>query len=298
MEKVLLLKNKQFLNYQVDFKLSDEFRSEILFGQVDYYFDNQMKSIDVENHRVIDLGFEPSSFHTLPNGFLVIASYYSEVLKIYDKNFKLIKTIDKINEKPFWPEYLTSNGTNFVYLTDCSGQQIIKTDFNFNFIKQFGSRGSTNQQLKEPRGITFYEYSIYVCDSENKRIQKLSEDLVFQESYPLNFKPQNIKIIKNVACIKSTEAPYLISLYQISPFCFKNFVISCNSNPEIYSINSWFYVFNKFDKRIECYDLNGNLADKKSCLNIYEEKNQCYSFGYFNNRFIVGTEKTKKLKIL
>jgi hypothetical protein len=40
----------------------------------------------------------------LPNGYLVIGSDAS--LIIYDKEFKLIKTIDKINNKTFDPSYL------------------------------------------------------------------------------------------------------------------------------------------------------------------------------------------------
>ena len=67
---------------------------------------------------------------------------------------------------------------------------------------------------------------------------------------------------------------------------------------KIYSINSWFYVSNKYDKRIECYDINGYLVDTKDLVNIYEENNQLYSFGYFNKRFIIGPSETKKLKIL
>ena len=36
---------------------------------------------------------------------------------IYDKEFKFIKTIDKIKHKTFNPAYLTSNGNNTIYLT-------------------------------------------------------------------------------------------------------------------------------------------------------------------------------------
>ena len=123
--------------------MSDELKSEILFGQLDYYFDSPIESIDVENHRTIDLGFIPTSSFTLPNGNLVIASYESADLKIYDSEFKLIKRVDKINNRKFNPKYLTSNGKNSIYLTDCSAHQIIQTDLDFNFIKQFGSEGSS-----------------------------------------------------------------------------------------------------------------------------------------------------------
>ncbi len=243
----------------------------------------------------MDLGFQPCSFHAPSNGNLVIASLESKALKIYDKEFKLIKTIDKINNQTFSPLYLTSNGKNSIYITNYIENQIIQTDLDFNFIKQFGGKGSTNQQLDYPRGITFHENSIYVCDVNNNRIQKLSEDLIYQESYPLNFKPRNIKIIINVACIRSFDEP-IISLYQLNPFSFKCEISNCNC--EIYSIHSWFYVSNIFDKRIECYDINGNLVGYKVLENVYEEAEIYYSFGYFNNKFIIGNRESKYLKIL
>ena len=197
---------------------------ETLFGEIDYYFDNKIDAIEAKSHQIIDLDFEPTSFYTLPNGHLVIAGYYSQVLKIYDSEFNLVKTIDKINNKTFRPLYLTSNGKKSIYITDCSAHQIIQTDLDFNFIKQFGSKGSSNQQLYYPLGIEYYEDSVYVCDSNNQRIQKLSEDLVYQETYPLNFHPWNIKIIKNIACVSvraSWDPTTCISLYQLNPFSFK-----------------------------------------------------------------------------
>jgi hypothetical protein len=276
--------------------MNEEFISEMMFGQVDHYFNTHFETINDKDNEIINLGFEPISFDALPNGNLVIASNESKSLKIYDKKFKLIKTIDKINNQTFSSLYLTSNGKNSVYLSDRIGHKIIQTDFYFNFIKQFGEEGSTNQQLDDPLGVIFHDNSIYVCDSNNKRIQKLSEDLVFQESYPLNFKPWNIKIIKNVACVRSNGEPHIISLYQLNPFFFVRKISRLNG--EIYSIHSWFYVNNEFDKRIECYDINGNLVDYKVLENVYEEESQNYSSGFFNNKFIIGLSKAKKLKII
>jgi hypothetical protein len=268
----------------------------MLFGEVDYYFNNHIESIKDKDYQTVDLGFEPTSFHTLPNGSLVIACRESKALKIYDKEFKLIKTIDKINNQTFVPLYLTSNGKNSIYLTDIRSDKIIQTDLDFNFMRQFGGKGSTNQQLDYPIGITFHEDSIYVCESNNKRIQKLSEDLIYQESYPLNFKPWSIKIIRNVACIGSHREP-IISLYLLNPFSFKCKISDCNC--EIYAIHSWFYVINQFDLSIECYDINGNLVDYKGLENVYDEKEEIYySFGYYNNKFIIGNDQTKNLKIL
>jgi len=232
----------KYFHLKVDFMTSEEFIPESLFGQVDYHFNNHIEAIKDKDCLIVDLGFSPRSFHTLPNGNLVIAGkepfhtlpngdvtfFDHGFLKIYDKKFKLLKTIDKINHRTFNPQYLTSTGKDSIYLTDLKNNQIIQTDFDFNFIKQFGSKGSSNQQLNLPLGITFNEDSIYICDYGNERIQKLSQNLNYQETYPLKSNPRDIKIIKNCACIMSNVMIHGgIKLYYLNPFLFKG-EISCN----------------------------------------------------------------------
>ena len=73
------------------------------------------------------------------NGNFGIHRYKSKALKIYDKDFKLIKTIDKINNKTFYQTYLTSNGRDSIYSTDVIIHKIIQTDFYFHFIKTIQS---------------------------------------------------------------------------------------------------------------------------------------------------------------
>jgi len=188
----------KYFHLKVDFMTSEEFIPESLLGQVDYHFNNHIEAIKDKDCLIVDLGFHtlPRSFHTLPNGDVTFFDH--GFLKIYDKKFKLLKTIDKINHRTFNPQYLTSTGKDSIYLTDLKNNQIIQTDFDFNFIKQFGSKGSSNQQFKFPLGITFHEDSIYICDYGNERIQKLSQNLNYQETYPLKSNPRDIKIIKIV----------------------------------------------------------------------------------------------------
>ena len=64
-----------------------------------------MEAIEVKDHQKINLDYAPSSFFSLPNWNLVIVSLESKVLQIYDSEFKLINTIDKINSKAFSPMF-------------------------------------------------------------------------------------------------------------------------------------------------------------------------------------------------
>ena len=118
---------------------------------------------------------------------------------------------------------------------------------DFTCIKRFGSKGTTNGHLHFPSGITYYDNFIYVCDLNNRRIQKFNENLIFQETLPLDFEPWNIQIANNVACIRPNEYAFT-AFYQLNPFSFKIKVY--DRNDEIYSINSWFYMYRKLKKNI------------------------------------------------
>ena len=48
---------------------------------------------------------------------------------------------------------------------------IILFDLNLNQLKQFGSNGVGNNQLKYPRGLCCHGDYVYICDWDNKRIQ-------------------------------------------------------------------------------------------------------------------------------
>ena len=253
-----------------------------------------MNNVDAKTYQIINLYHSPSLIYSLPNENLVVASNESKNLSIYNSDFDLIKTIDKINNKIFSPNCLISNGKTFIYILDSPIHQIIQTDLNFTYLNHFGGRGSTNQLLDKPSSIAYYENSIYICDRKNKRIQRLNEDLNFQKTYPLNYEPCSIKIINNVACVNSNA---FAVLYHLNPFSFKikiNNVIS-----KICTNLSWFYIFNKPDKCIECYDINGTLVGVKCLENealVAEEKLRL--FGFLGKKLLIGLQKSKKLMIL
>jgi hypothetical protein len=168
---------------------------------------------------------------------------------------------------------------------------------DFTCIKRFGSKGTTNGHLHFPSGITYYDNFIYVCDLNNRRIQKFNENLIFQETLPLDFEPWNIQIANNVACIRPNEYAFT-AFYQLNPFSFKIKVY--DRNDEIYSINSWFYMYRKLKKNICCYDINGNCVFKRVLTiedDLLDDRTQSYSIGYFNKKLMIGASKTKKLII-
>lgn len=186
-----------------------------------------------------------------------------------DSNFKVIKTISKINDEIFTPRFITTDGRNRIFFTALKSR-ILKCDLDLKFIKQFGTKGSGNEQLDKPCGIKYFENFIYVCDYNNQRIQKLNEELLFKESYPLNFKPWEIEILNNIACIRSGSEASLV-FYNMNPFYLKTKVNHVAGS--ITSFNSWFYQFDNRNTRIFCYNIHGDLVGHK-LLRIDDSKNR------------------------
>jgi hypothetical protein len=223
------------------------------------------------------------------NGELFVSSQNSNTITLLDENFKALKSAITDSK----PKYLATNGHNSLYIT-LSNDRVIKTDLNLKFLKGFGAKGSENLHLNSPNGIAYYNNSVFICDYDNYRIQKLSEDLEYQETYPLNFKPWKIKIIKNIACIRSNSGDSN-SFYNLNPFFFKTKL--CRGNGDVLTHNSWFHEYKNSRKTLRCYDINGNLVDEKMIFIDGSTPLICneYVTTYFNERFLIGLTKERKL---
>ena len=261
--------------------LSEETISNELFGSINYNFVelNDSSSEEIE----INLEVEPLHCCSLPNNNLLVSSDSSNCLKMLNSDLKTIKTINKINNESFTPRYITTDGLNKIYFTALKSR-VIKTDLDIKFIKEFGSKGCGNENLDKPCGISYFEKFIYVCDYNNRRIQKLNEDLVYKESYPLNFKPWEIEIKNNVACVRSGAETSLV-FYNLNPFYLK--IKVSNVNGCISSFNSWFYQYNQRKELFSCYNTNGELVNEKDLkANDLKKKNSGLVINYFDEKLI------------
>ena len=230
-------------------------------GSLSYNFENLFDKGNAQ-FREIQLNYMPNDLCILPNGQFLISSSTSQFIKVLSNQFKVIKTIEKMNNTKFAPRYITSNGSDKVYFTE--GDRVIQTDMNLKFIKEFGRKGSGVNEFNFPLGITHHENSIYVCDSFNQRIQKLSEDLVFEDSYPLNFKPWTIKIVNKVNCCIGPNGGSFIFFYNLNPFYFKTKVNGWNG--DICSYFAHFYIHDSIQQKITCYDVNGKFVKEKELM--------------------------------
>ena len=76
-------------------------------------------------------------------------------------------------------EDVTVDEFDNIYVVDASRHSVSKFDSNGRLLLRFGSFGSGNKEFKRPKGIAYYNKTLYVADTGNNRILrfKLSTDI-------------------------------------------------------------------------------------------------------------------------
>ena len=164
---------------------------------------NEIKSIfDTSESQVVDMVTNPNDICVLQTGNLLMANTTQKNLTLFDKNLNLMRTIDKFQDVAFSPSRIVCDDVDRIYIIDHSIYQVIMLDLNLNKIKCVGSKGQQADQFDLPNGIAYLSKKIYVCDTNNKRLQLLTSDLEFIGTLPLEYQPWLIKISKQkCACI-------------------------------------------------------------------------------------------------
>lgn len=193
----------------------------------------------------------------LPNGNLVLADYSMGELALYDRNFSLIRTCDKINEKECDPYGVTNDGENKKYISDYASKSVIMTDLEFNYLDHVGDLGSDISKFNFPAGISYSNDRVYVCDCNNRRIQIFSSDLKFIGKIDqLDYRPWHVKVNGKVACVDSRDGNG-VYFYDIDTFTLKSKFNhgECRVN----MLESIFYEFSLNTKKLYCYNNDGKL---------------------------------------
>ena len=88
-------------------------------------------------------------------------------------------------------------------------------DLNGTFLKQIGTPGNGEGQLKSPYGITINESNgdIFVCDCGNDRVQIFSKDFLFKSQFGKGIlkSPSDIKLTNEYIYVLSYTNPFLYS---------------------------------------------------------------------------------------
>jgi hypothetical protein len=266
-----------------------------MIGSVDYNFKNLLKFINFQNETIANLSHNPYGLCVLPNNSLLIAYPVKKCLSLHNPNLSLTTQIDLIDYRLIQPRYLTTNGNTKIYITQSDHHKITVTDLDFRLIREIGCGcGNDMYQFNYPLGIVWYKGSVFVCDCENKRIQKFTENLAYQESYSLNFKPLSLRIIDNFACIRSNLEDF-VYFFSLNPLRLIN-KLNILGHSAIFSSEFWFYVFDSVTKEINSYDVMGNKVYSSSLdfqANIAADEK--VSFEFNNNALILSCRSAKKL---
>ncbi|KAI6659797.1 hypothetical protein LOD99_10622 [Oopsacas minuta] len=90
---------------------------------------------------------------------------------------------------------------------------ILNFQVNGEFISRIGKPGKGDMEFQYPRGLTFNESNgeIYICDSNNDRIQILSKELTYKTQFGQDYliSPLDVKLIKEYIFILDQPNPCL-----------------------------------------------------------------------------------------
>ena len=240
-------------------------------------------------------------------GNIYVADQWNHCVKVFDDSGKVIfKFGDSDGEgKMLFPRGLTVSGDKILISNGESltkfNHYILIYQMNGEFLSKIGKYGQGETEFKYPCGLACNELNgdIYICDSNNNRIQILSKELQFKSQFGANSlkQPVDVKLSKEFIYILDTSNP-CIHLYDYNlilqksvisrrervqvgnPSCFfiddSNFIlISMYYSNSIHIFNPDFELIHK----ITTHHPMGVVVDKKgSVIVVCQADRDCLQF--------------------
>ena len=263
-------------------------------AEIDAEMIHRLKSFKCE---IADLNYSISALCFLPNNYLLAANCVTQNLILYDSEFNLVKTFFQFNSRSLFPLSLATNKKDRIYISDSYNHRIIMTDIDLNLLYEIGSNGCKVDEFNYPCGLTYYSDLVYVCDTQNQRLQVYNKNLVFKQSHVLNFSPFEIQCLNSFACIRDNDQKS-IHFYDLKSFELK--IKYDGHNGTIFVLNNFIYeyfnessvifIYNCDCEIIEIVELTPPVNDLK--FNGFE------SICFFNGKFILATENSKKICLI
>ena len=173
------------------------------------------------------------------------------------------------------------------------------TDVDLNLLYEIGSLGCSVDEFNYPCGI-FYNNAnsfVYICDSQNTRIQVYNKNLVFERTYNLDFTPFEIKCLNGYAFMRDNDKK---NIYCFNLSTFELITKYEGHNGTLFVLNSFIYEY--FNENSTMYVYNNECSILKCFIinvpNNVIKFNGLESMCYFNGKFILANENSKKLCLL
>ena len=268
-----------------------------MIGKINFVNRDTIESVDlIQNGKqeIFHLDATPSDILVFSNNQILTVNSKNKCLSLYDQNLKLIKRIRRIGVEMFRPSAVALNmEEEKLYILDHQHNRILMTDLEFNLIKSVGSRGIENEHFRCPNDLCLINNNLYVCDTDNYRIQVFSKDLEFIKSEKVIDKPWKIKASSHSLIIQSVRCR--IFFYDLNDFNLlqKYYHGRCR----ISKINSNIYAINHKEKFMFCYDEKGNLKEKVhlTSINEYLTNDLDGSFIEFNGTLLMLSQSRNRI---
>ena len=114
---------------------------------------------------------------------MIVSEYGGHRLSIFDIRGQKIRTFGSRGDSPdqmISPKGIATDDTDNIYVS--SEHKLQKFTSSGELIKCSGKEGRKEGKLDYPCGVTLYDNQVYVCDTDNHRIQVFDLDLNFVRS--------------------------------------------------------------------------------------------------------------------
>ena len=127
-----------------------------------------------------------------PNNEVIVHNDSTNQLVIFDEQLQYSHVIGGSGNGSITGIAVDNKG--YLYVADCQLHCIQKFTLNGQFVSQFGSKGTAEEQFDGPFGLVLSQSELlFVCDSDNHRIQVFNE--VFSCTFGQNMAVSNILLI-------------------------------------------------------------------------------------------------------
>lgn len=253
------------------------------------------KTLNQPNFNLIDMESHIIDICILPNDTLIVIKFcnFNHNLCIYDKNFKLIKVNEEIDNKKLRWFALATDNIQRVYITGSGSNIIIMTDLELNKRKLINLKiDKFNDTIIY--GVCYKDNFIYTSDYKHKRIIKLTSELEYVENFTVDYKPIRIYSIKDTICVRDGGK---YELYFHDRITFQLKYKFCHGIGVISGINSWFYEITGISQNLYVYDASGELIKtiELSYLQDYIKSPWCGCMAYFHECLLLTCEQGSKI---
>ena len=113
-------------------------------------------------------------------GELLVTEHLERRYTMLDAQGQRVLTIGSRGKPPFGdgcPTGIATDGEGSVYVA--SAHKVQKFNRHGEIVKSVGKKGRNAGEFDHPNGVKFYKYQVYVCDSDNGRVQVFDSNLNF-----------------------------------------------------------------------------------------------------------------------